>query len=334
MIIWQRIPLLLLKTRILFYSEMQRRTIFVTLLIFILQVSYVFGQDKIQGGFKGCNVYTYEYKFGKLLPDSKTRTDYFNYNEKGFILVHESFSHSNAGNDKSTYNYDSKGNLTEEVDYFLDGSVSAKHILTYDEKRNLVKEEWLSDEVPGNKDVYVYDNKKNLIEKTHYFNNDSLVGKDVYTYFAKGKIATHTFSGSNGISKSIETCDYDYQGNLIEIDNCESQGGGCDRCLYMNSPKGLLMKIVCYRADGTIRKKEVYDYSLKGTVLLHSVYMDDGWTSELFDDDGNKVETQISYKGIISSKTLYKYDDKGNLIWEMHFDGHGLATKRIEYNFF
>ena len=151
--------------------------------------------------------------------------------------------------------------------------------------------------------------KKNLLGKVNSLRQFSYVAIEKFGEISKGERASGSESGN---SKNMEII-FSENGNEIEINQWESSGNRGIKRIFKYDIKGNRIEENYYQPDGSLLAKVKLEY----------------------DDKGNKVKQNRSfpeYLGIVENGT-YKYDSKGNLIEENHYNLNGLAlTLKPEYD--
>lgn len=175
---------------------------------FLLAFSFGYAQDTIiKGGYKGCNVYEYEYKNGVLDISSKAKV--------------------------ALYTYDTTGHKIEEIRYGSDSSVSHKYSWKYDDKGNEIMFTWSykyrtgydGDDGMG---VYwwtvsnngehkkPYDDAGNLVKMVAFDSARSEKQKHTWKYDKKGNKTEEVIDNSDNKYSSKTTYKYDKEDNLVE----------------------------------------------------------------------------------------------------------------------
>jgi hypothetical protein len=199
---------------------------------------------------------------------------------------------------KEDFKYDAKGNLTEKDWYNSDGGVEFKEIFKYDEKGNNVEEIYhILDTTHINKnsldamrpaeedyysahqahnniyeeanyDIYKYDEKGNMIEDDSYNLHDTLTCRKLYKYDEKGNL-TDKEDGTLYHDKDLnykEHFKYDKNGNYVEIDEFNSDGGLYSKEIMNYDKWGNCIEFNSYKPDGSldITYKWKYEYDKHG----------------------------------------------------------------------
>jgi hypothetical protein len=187
----------------------------IVILLVIICVSNISCQvpKKVEGGYKKCIEYSYEYLFGKVNIRSKTKV--------------------------SSYKYDEKGNLIEKTRYNADGSVSSRDTfklvdIAWDEILNKTNELLFNtcrfDKYPVKNTIeassdsecfinyeptYKYNKNGNMIEKVVYRLKGLTFNKYITKYDGQGKIIEYDELVDEMVLRK-STYKYDYHGNMID----------------------------------------------------------------------------------------------------------------------
>jgi hypothetical protein len=133
------------------------------------------------------------------------------YNENGFLIKKEIFTHNNESNKLTLYqkinidSYDASGNISgTEILYETDGSIlNENHFskLNFTYFYEIGFDENITEEIE-----YIFDNQNQLIEKRFYYEdvNGYIYDKELLFYNTEGKNceSKHFFSGSSNVSIS------------------------------------------------------------------------------------------------------------------------------------
>lgn len=113
-----------------------------------------------------------------------------------------------------------------------------------------------------------------------------------YKFNEKGQLIEKQFNDRNWGSKVIRTYKYDEENKLIEANDSQS------RILYKSDPQGNIIEEAVYNRDGDLQSKTYYKY----------------------DASNREIEARTNQSGA-ETKTIYKYDLKGNRTQEILFMG-------------
>ena len=237
--------------------------------------------------------------FGSL---AQTKTDWERYNLKGRVKKIKTSSNIDTTTNKDSafvkYTVDSfnrNGMLAKSV-HVLDGNIYAFT-------------------------NYFYNEKKLLVEK-HYYEDNRIDNKYIFTYNKSGKLSESSFVNIEGIKKPLVVCKYAKNGKLFEekiyhpdavtlisyeINHYDSN----ERCL----------ETIYYTDTSTIDRVEKYEYNEKGQVIECIEINADGTIAYAFkifyDNENNIVELKApSPKGkeTIEQINKFSYDKYGNWV--------------------
>jgi hypothetical protein len=135
----------------------------------------------------------------------------------------------------------------------------------------------------------------------------------------KGKIKTIKVKSCSFVKKidkiqkkecSIEISKYNINGNKTEVFNYSFDGSLNYTETYQYNEKGLWTKVIILGSDGSLMSK----------------------TSNTFDEKGKIVEDTVNSPSTGTTKTVYKYDDLGNLKQVNSYNSEDSLESRIIYN--
>ena len=214
------------------------------------------------------------------------------------------------GNDIAFYTYDALGNLMDweiktfnkadsltyrKISYVIDSiRHSAERFNLYNDKNLLVERKDI-DRYGSKVSLYSYNEEDNIIKEEDYY-KDKLFHTTLYTYDAKGKLLEKKEQYEKSEKYFITTYEYDSLGNLIRITKKEKEENP-----YINPHKTDDRNTLIKKYNNS--SYVLYSYKDKKLIEIESLYKEMG----------------IEY--IINSKTITKYNEKGQVI------------KKSEYNF-
>ena len=210
---------------------------------------------------------------------------------------------------------------------------------------------------------YTYDEDGNKLTDKIY-NGDFLTSSGEYAYDSEGftykkYVTEYHDDGSEIVYEYNETNDnlgyvvYDEEGNAVESIRSEyitdENGELVGERVYENDVLSQEMKYaagndgeeeyfyivenVLYDEDGS---KTVETYDEAGELIKEAFYDGDGekiydYDIEYFyDDEGNPTSVEKSEKGELKEKTVYEYDENGNIPGEKIYEGNRLV-REVEY---
>ena len=224
------------------------------------------------------------------------------------------------GNEVALYTYDALGNLMDwEIKTFNKADsltyqkfsyviFSTRHYRerfnSYNDKNLLVERKDI-DHYGSKVSLYFYNEADNIIKEEDYY-KDKLFYTALYTYDAKGKLLEKKEKEKNPKKHSITIYEYDTLGNLIRI--TEKEKG--------EKPHILTNRI--YENNTLIKEYDDHSYVL--------------YTYK----EGKLIETESYYTGIgidyiIDRKVITKYNEKGQIIEKLEYQGNILEQ---ETNYF
>ncbi|MCB9173130.1 MAG: hypothetical protein H6589_00825 [Flavobacteriales bacterium] len=173
----------------------------------------------------------------------------------------------------------------------------------------------------GFKQLYIYDERGKIIEDYNYLSQNKLSSKSCYTYKKnyKQEICTHYTNDGNTITK--KTTKYINENTVLEYEE-----EYCDEATYKKK----------YRYDDNGKKLEektyhnnifdqgtTYIYDERGNIIKeHYFNNEDDWTDTIseYDDENNLIKySRFSFTGIFECCYTYKYNNKKQLIEQLHF---------------
>ena len=224
------------------------------------------------------------------------------------------------GNDIAFYTYDALGNLMDweiktfnkadsltyrKISYVIDSiRHSAERFNLYNDKNLLVEREDI-DRYGSKVSLYFYNEADNIIKEEDYY-KDKLFYTALYTYDAKGKLLEKKEKEKNPKKHFITTYEYDSLGNLIRITKKEKEENP-----YINPHKTDDRNTLIKKYNNS--SYVLYSYKDKKLIEIESLYKEMG----------------IEY--IINRKIITKYNEKGQIIEKLEYQGNILEQ---ETNYF
>ena len=273
--------------------------------------------------------------YGSIIKENiEIETFNYRFNEQGQVLENPEWIEPEGCIEivgKNIYKYDSNGKIIERTCYDeYRGAISEKDIYTYDANGNLTeKASYGSDGLLSERESF--DSNGNTIE-TLWFDYDGSLTRRTYSYDTNGNLIKE--SDNKGFCRTYK---YDTNGNEIECDWHESNGERSLTCTQYDW-RGNKTEEIHYKGDGIIYSKYLYKYDWRGN-MIEEIYENKNSANYnhkyvyKYDWLGNKTE-EIHYEGEgeLSSKHLYTYSAKGNLMKEEVYDSNGILTEKKEYN--
>ena len=224
------------------------------------------------------------------------------------------------GNDIAFYTYDALGNLMDweiktfnkadsltyrKISYVIDSiRHSAERFNLYNDKNLLVERKDI-DRYGSKVSLYSYNEEDNIIKEEDYY-KDKLFHTTLYTYDAKGKLLEKKEQYEKSEKYFITTYEYDSLGNLIRITKKEKEENP-----YINPHKTDDRNTLIKKYNNS--SYVLYSYKDKKLIEIESLYKEIG----------------IEY--IINRKIITKYNEKGQIIEKLEYQGNILEQ---ETNYF
>jgi antitoxin component YwqK of YwqJK toxin-antitoxin module len=134
--------------------------------------------------------------------------------------------------------------------------------------------------------------------------------------------------------RDLETYQYDSKGFLIEKKTCSGEPSMCNTSYYTYNDLGNLTQELQMKDNKSIISKDVYNYDAKGKMTEHSAFDNNYLVKDTYDSKGDKIETLITYKGAFNGKSVFTYDDNGNMVNEIAYNELNQAFDRMEYVYY
>ena len=224
------------------------------------------------------------------------------------------------GNDIAFYTYDALGNLMDweiktfnkedsltyrKISYVIDSiRHSAERFNLYNDKNLLVERKDI-DRYGSKVSLYSHNEEDNIIKEEDYY-KDKLFYTALYTYDAKGKLLEKKEQYEKSEKYFITTYEYDSLGNLIRITKKEKEENP-----YINPHKTDDRNTLIKKYNNS--SYVLYSYKDKKLIEIESLYKEIG----------------IEY--IINRKIITKYNEKGQVIKKLEYQGNILEQ---ETNYF
>lgn len=249
-----------------------------------------------------------ELKKGRIIEDNDSNI-HLVFDKVGNIIEKKSRNYKYPnGFEKFSYEYDSRGNKIEKIFYTPDGNLNTKYSYKYNVNGNIIE---MSISFPegrlGNKYAYKYDRKSNLIEYNDYLGK-KLNQKTIFIYDENGNEVEEAIYDSKDNLKNKWTKKYDAKGNLVESIHYFANGKIDSKTIYKNDTKNNVIEEIITDSNNSLLSEEYSKYDI----------------------DGNKIEVKMnvpSYGGM-KVKTVYKYDNRGNIVEQINNSSMGGKKKR------
>lgn len=178
----------------------------------------------------------------------------------------------------------------------------------------------------------VFDNvmEERIWNEFYKFNRNGCLTEQ-YSYDIDNRLSSksiHKYEGGNCVKETNYNCEgdissenykkYDTQGNKIEEEKRDENGNVSSRYEYEYDKTGRVSEYKLMDADGKLDFKRVYQYNEKGDVVSETVYNEKNEEVARkqtdYNENGLIKETADYFKGVLSSKVLYEYNEKGLLV--------------------
>ncbi len=254
--------------------------------------------------------------------------------------------------------FDEKGKLTGKTIYREDGSVAK--VFVYDGKEKLLSEKQYTNLTGFVETKYTWENENNTIT-TKRTNDGTLIDKEVYHYVNGLKIdkfkynqqeiqidrISYKYDADNRLTDEIYYKgqatmqsrvfkDYDPNGNLA----AEAMYNKNDELQWKMSMKyenNLLVQSVTKDANQKLLSDVVKKYDDKNRMIFKSLFdsFDNSFNAEKFEYDAfnNTTSWEIYKNDVLKNKTIFRYDDKNNLISEIQYDANNKILSEKEYQY-
>lgn len=216
----------------------------------------------------------------------------------------------------ATLVYDAEERLIEEADYLPGGMPDTKSTSTYDAKGREVEHAFFVHDSLVRRWTATYDNRARTGVRVEYWGDGRVSGKYDEKYDAKGSLAQIVERDPDGYIKRRSVMTYDAQSNLIERKR--------------------------YERGKMLQGRDIYTYDKDGNKTSETNFYRDGRkmrsgkTAFIYDAIGRLTEEARYLNGVLSSRTITKYDSKGNRteIVELNPDGSTSRKDSISYEEF
>ncbi len=195
----------------------------------------------------------------------------------------------------------------------LKGNVKSLHSQTYD--ASVVFDNVMEERIWN--EFYKFNRNGCLTEQYSYDIDNRLSTKSVHKYKDGNCVRETNYNGEGDISSENYKM-YDTQGNKTEEVRRDENGNISSRYEYVYDQKGHVTEYKLMDADGNLDVRRVYQYNEQGNVTSETIYNSkDEMVSRketVYNTNGSVKETSDYFKGELSSKVLFEYDEKGLLI--------------------
>lgn len=195
----------------------------------------------------------------------------------------------------------------------LKGNVKSLHSQTYD--ASVVFDNVMEERIWN--EFYKFNRNGCLTEQKSFDIDDRLSCRSVHKYVG-GNCVRETNYNCEGDIESENFSKYDRSGNKTEEVRKDENGNIACRNEYEYDQQGRVSQHITFDASGKFAEKRVYEYNENGDVLSETVLDEQnqelGRRQTVYHANGLVQETADYYKGDLTSKVLYEYDEKGLLL--------------------
>ena len=295
-------------------------------------------------------------------PGGETITRRHDYNDQGLVTA---VSILNEGSDPyllESWTYDDQGQLMEHIDYTgkweheyyqdslvpeeLPSSTIVRETWAYDDAGRETEYYGYTNDIVTRQETWTYDQQGNVLENRSSYIYDE-EGCEAYsitinTYDESGRLI-HSFDEGDDPSNCWEySTDYTYDenGTLIEqVENHHYGGVVTDSWTY-DENGNLLNSVTHYNIDGWVTCTTSCTYNEAG-LIIEEVYEEEyegdffsghhnTWT---YNDAGQIIEAIRQGRNMDTYRTVYEYDDNGNLTLCQEYEGEdSISIHRWSYD--
>jgi hypothetical protein len=239
--------------------------------VLLLQLMCLYSQEnytlrKLNGGYKICSLYTYEYKSGVIDSTSRVLDVITFYDNKGKIIERKNCNiYKKTSFYKTTFKYNENGDPIEYILYkntYKDTAVSIRSYYKYNDSRRLKEiEDYDSNGDLNKKFIYEYNEAGIQIEKQEVDKDGSLRYKFLYKYDAKRNLTDVIQYHSSGSFYEQKSYKYDDENYLVEIDFKYENGKIFIKIEFQNDVWGNPITEIWYDENDEPTQKKEYIYS-------------------------------------------------------------------------
>jgi len=209
------------------------------------------------------------------------------------------------------------------------------HSFTYDDKGRLLEDaEILPDGSPDIRRTWKYDSRGNEIEHA-YFVHDNLVFRTLKAYDAEGRETRSVEYGSGDSVRSKTRSTYRFKGRLREVKLNEPDGTLRRKALIKYDRRGQMIERREYEVNGILGHRYVFSYDVNGNKTEEiDYYRDERHLPRIsketltYDAKNRLIAEAVYLRGSLSSKKVSTFDDKGNVIEQIKYDGKGSIEEK------
>ncbi len=254
------------------------------------------------------------------------------YDEKGNTTAVRSYDRKGKLIGEILYKYNARGKIVEQTS-FQDGRLPNIQTFSYDSTGKLVEEAiYKFGETLFRKRFYSYDSQGNLQEINTFSPRDRLLEKKTFKYNSENRKIEEAECNSEGKLLTKTVWEYDKQGKLIRETRFE---GEVKKRVSRYNSRGQETETVHYQFDGKLSSSYFYEYdpegnlTVKGTVSYNSRGQRTKKSVDKYDTQQNLIENAVYFypAGDPGWKTVYQYDNFGNLTQRKYYGSRGLEEE-------
>lgn len=239
--------------------------------------------------------------------------------------------------------FDLKGNVIKSTKFNLDGTFDYKNCKSYffDVNNNLIKEQtYNKDGTESERTIYKYNNKNDKVESTSYAEDDYLTwkGNFTYDYDENDSILKHTYYSKSYFDAEIGGSyeyKYDIKGNMTEMLSRDLSGKQNLKYTYEYNNNGKLLKESHYDANNKLEQISSYKRDQNGNTLeFHqkNFHYKDSKSLYKYNEKGNKTETiELDENNNLIKKSKYYYNDENSVVKSLIYNSSNKLEKKVEY---
>lgn len=264
------------------------------------------------------------------------------YDERGRILQSRKWEDDGAI-ESNQYVYDAEGNIVEHTMRLETEDVSERFVFERDAKGRVIAETKYYGEDAGEQTVYAYGDWDTPTKITRYDVDGELESVETLEYDAQGNVITHVKADAEGLLIEQALIAYDTNGKPVSksVMNSNRITQAVTTIAYDES--GRVVRATDKNADGMVISDVASQYDDRGNVVLRKIR---DFNSRLLrfeynDQDQVLIEEVLDGNGNLIMRNTMEYDEHGHLSSESEFwldtgrgRGDGNSVSRFEYEFF
>jgi len=253
----------------------------------------------------------------------------------------------NSWKAESKYEFNSNGFLVKESHYYQNGKLSGEEDWIYNEENKLITKDQSKMYGGGTLEVYdginvliwdvsiskyscIYNDNGNLKERLFFNSWGDLFEKAIYKYNKKNLLTTIDRYNSEGKRKKRYAFKYHANKKLKEEIEYRSNGKISGKRIY--DERGYCISFETYNKNGVSKRKNIFKNDNNGNIIEEK-WSDTGNTNKYsYNKKGNQISfvRYDSFGDIINSEYFeYEYDERGNWIKKINFEGENREVKDV-----